>query len=48
MTHAAQFALKHGAPLLFIWILLDQAGVPARTNLEQLTKFRLSDGSVLC
>jgi membrane protein DedA with SNARE-associated domain len=28
MTHAAQFALKHGAALLFGWILLDQAGVP--------------------
>lgn len=28
MTHAAQFALAHGAALLFIWILLQQAGVP--------------------
>ena len=28
MTHAAQFARAHGAALLFIWILLQQAGVP--------------------
>ena len=28
MTHAAQFALAHGAVLLFTWILLQQAGVP--------------------
>jgi membrane protein DedA with SNARE-associated domain len=28
MTHAAQFVLAHGAALLFIWILLQQAGVP--------------------
>lgn len=28
MTHAVQFALAHGAALLFIWILLQQAGVP--------------------
>jgi membrane protein DedA with SNARE-associated domain len=28
MTHAAQFALAHGAALLFAWILLQQAGVP--------------------
>jgi len=28
MTHAAQFALTHGAALLFTWILLQQAGVP--------------------
>ena len=28
MTHAVQFALAHGAALLFIWILLLQAGVP--------------------
>jgi membrane protein DedA with SNARE-associated domain len=28
MTHAAQFALAHGAALLFTWILLQQAGVP--------------------
>jgi membrane protein DedA with SNARE-associated domain len=28
MTHAAQFALTHGAALLFAWILLQQAGVP--------------------
>jgi len=28
MTHATQFALAHGAALLFIWILLQQAGVP--------------------
>jgi len=28
MTHAAQFALTHGAALLFTWILLHQAGVP--------------------
>jgi membrane protein DedA with SNARE-associated domain len=28
MTHAAQFALAHGATLLFTWILLQQAGVP--------------------
>jgi membrane protein DedA with SNARE-associated domain len=31
MTHAAQFALAHGAALLFIWILLQQAGVPIPT-----------------
>ena len=28
MTDAAQFRLAHGAALLFIWILLRQAGVP--------------------
>ena len=28
MTNAVQFALAHGAALLFIWILLQQAGVP--------------------
>jgi membrane protein DedA with SNARE-associated domain len=28
MTHLVQFALAHGAALLFIWILLQQAGVP--------------------
>ncbi len=28
MTHAAQFALTHGAALLFTWILFQQAGVP--------------------
>lgn len=28
MTHAAQFALAHGAALFFTWILLQQAGVP--------------------
>jgi membrane protein DedA with SNARE-associated domain len=28
MTHAAQFALTHGAALLFTWILLQQSGVP--------------------
>ena len=28
MNHAAQFALAHGAALLFTWILLQQAGVP--------------------
>jgi membrane protein DedA with SNARE-associated domain len=28
MTHATQFALAHGAALLFTWILLQQAGVP--------------------
>jgi len=28
MTHAAQFALAHGAALLFTWILLQQGGVP--------------------
>src|SRR5580704_7319419 len=28
MTHASQFALAHGAAFLFIWILLQQAGVP--------------------
>src|SRR6266850_8072847 len=28
MTHAGQFALAHGAALLFAWILLQQAGVP--------------------
>jgi membrane protein DedA with SNARE-associated domain len=28
MTHAVQFALTHGAALLFTWILLQQAGVP--------------------
>ena len=28
MTHAAQFALAHGAALLFTWILLQQAGLP--------------------
>jgi membrane protein DedA with SNARE-associated domain len=28
MTHAAQFALAHGAAVLFTWILLQQAGVP--------------------
>ena len=28
MTHATQFALAHGAALLFIWILLQQAGLP--------------------
>jgi membrane protein DedA with SNARE-associated domain len=28
MTHAVQFALAHGAALLFTWILLQQAGVP--------------------
>jgi membrane protein DedA with SNARE-associated domain len=28
MTHAAQFAVTHGAALLFTWILLQQAGVP--------------------
>jgi membrane protein DedA with SNARE-associated domain len=28
MSHAAQFALTHGAALLFTWILLQQAGVP--------------------
>jgi membrane protein DedA with SNARE-associated domain len=28
MTHAAQFAVAHGAALLFIWILIQQAGVP--------------------
>jgi membrane protein DedA with SNARE-associated domain len=28
MTHAAQFALAHGAALLFTWILLQQAGIP--------------------
>jgi membrane protein DedA with SNARE-associated domain len=28
VTHAAQFALTHGVALLFIWILLQQAGVP--------------------
>jgi membrane protein DedA with SNARE-associated domain len=28
MTHAAQFAVPHGAALLFTWILLQQAGVP--------------------
>jgi membrane protein DedA with SNARE-associated domain len=28
MTHAAQFALAHGAALLFTWILIQQGGVP--------------------
>ena len=28
MTQAAQFALAHGAALLFTWILLQQTGVP--------------------
>jgi membrane protein DedA with SNARE-associated domain len=28
MTHAAQFAVTHGAALIFMWILLQQAGVP--------------------
>jgi membrane protein DedA with SNARE-associated domain len=28
MTHVAQFAVTHGAALLFTWILLQQAGVP--------------------
>jgi membrane protein DedA with SNARE-associated domain len=28
VTRAAQFALAHGAALLFTWILLQQAGVP--------------------
>jgi membrane protein DedA with SNARE-associated domain len=28
MTHATQFALAHGAALLFAWILLQQVGVP--------------------
>jgi membrane protein DedA with SNARE-associated domain len=28
MIYAAQFALAHGAALLFAWILLQQAGVP--------------------
>jgi membrane protein DedA with SNARE-associated domain len=28
MIHAAQFALTHGATLLFTWILVQQAGVP--------------------
>jgi hypothetical protein len=28
MTHAAQFAMAHGAALLFAWILLQQAGMP--------------------
>jgi hypothetical protein len=28
MTHAVQFALAHGAALLFTWILLQQAGAP--------------------
>jgi len=28
MTHAARFAVTHGAVLLFTWILLQQAGVP--------------------
>ena len=28
MTHAVEFALAHGAALLFVWILLQQAGVP--------------------
>jgi membrane protein DedA with SNARE-associated domain len=28
MTDAAQFAVTHGAALLFTWILLQQAGVP--------------------
>src|SRR5580693_1961477 len=28
MTHAAQFAVTHGAALLFAWILRQQAGVP--------------------
>jgi membrane protein DedA with SNARE-associated domain len=28
MTHATQFAVTHGAALLFTWILLQQAGVP--------------------
>jgi membrane protein DedA with SNARE-associated domain len=28
MTHATQFALAHGAALLFTWILLQQAGIP--------------------
>ena len=28
MTHAVQFALSHGATVLFTWILLQQAGVP--------------------
>jgi membrane protein DedA with SNARE-associated domain len=28
MTNAAQFALTHGAMILFAWILLQQAGIP--------------------
>jgi hypothetical protein len=28
MTYVAQFILAHGAALLFVWILLQQAGVP--------------------
>ena len=28
MTHAAQYALTHGALVLFIWILFQQLGVP--------------------
>src|SRR5579862_1956128 len=28
MTHAVQFAVTHGAALLFTWILLQEAGVP--------------------
>src|SRR5260370_25670453 len=28
MTHAAQYALTHGALVLFIWILVQQLGVP--------------------
>ena len=28
MTHVAQFVLAHGAALLFVWILIQQAGVP--------------------
>ena len=28
MTNAAQFALTHGAAILFMWILAQQAGVP--------------------
>ena len=28
MTNAAQFALTHGAAILFMWILAQQAGAP--------------------
>jgi len=28
MTHAAQFVLTHGALVLFLWILIQQIGVP--------------------
>ncbi len=28
MTHAAQFVLTHGALVLFLWILIQQIGLP--------------------